>query len=562
VATALERQRERATHGLLQASQAVFAAREPDQMAQVIVQTATEVMRGNASLLLPGADGRLYVAGAFGLSPEIQAQVSIPLGERVAGRVALDRTPVLLQDLSKDPRFANLAPSSHVKSSIVYPLAVGDRVVGVLAFNRGERDRPFHRADLHRASLFASLVLLALENVRLMRQTVAAERLASLGQLAASVTHEINNPLTYVLGNLERLAELTERAQTAPGPTERGQLLAQRFDEIQAAVRDAIEGSERIGQMVRDMRTVARTGTAEATVFDLAEVVRSAMRLGGAGLRASAEVVLRLGEQTLVRGSAGQLTQVFVNLLANAGQSIRESGRGGRVTVTTARAGDEVVATVSDTGKGVDERDQARLFEPFFTTRGPAGGTGLGLWISKEILRRHGGSIELESTAGQGATFRVHLPAAGASSLPEPTADSPSSRARVLFVDDEEAILRLYQRCLEQVCEVEIALGGLPALKRLTEDSAFDTVVCDLLMPDLSGMDLYAKVCAQKPDLAERFIFVTGSIWNPRVQEFLSTCRCSLLEKPLDLLALRTLIERHRARQSAQGGFSPPAAGP
>lgn len=536
IAAALERQQEHATRGLLQASEAVLAAKDPDRLPEVIVRTATEVMKCTGSLLLPGADGKLYVAHAFGMAPEIQANVAIALGERVAGRVALERKPALLQDLSGDPRFSGLAPSPQVRSSIVWPLAVGERLLGVLALNRGGGEPRFRRADLHRAAMLASMIQLALENARLLRQTVAAERLASLGTIASSITHEINNPLTYVLGNLERAQDMLGGT---PAPT---------AEELLELLADAVEGTERIGFIVRDMRTIARSGQGEGeeAVFDVADAVRSALRLSGAVLRTCAEVDLDLAEGARVRGSAGQLSQVFVNLFVNAAHAIREGKAGdGRVKVATRIEDGKVVAEVSDNGKGIADRDRARLFEPFFTTRGATSGTGLGLWISRELLRRHKGNIEAASGGERGALFRVTLPLESVARPVPVCAPRPDvKKPRVLCVDDEEPILRIYKRVFDSVYDLELAVGGKRAWELIKGGAHFDAVVCDLMMPDLTGIQLYRQVTDARPDLAGLFVFVTGSSYHPEVTSFMATCKSPVLEKPTSMADLgRTIAQ-------------------
>ncbi|MGC4123185.1 MAG: response regulator [Myxococcales bacterium] len=543
IAAALVRQQEHATRGLLQASEAVLAASDPDRLPEVIVRTVTEVMKCTASLLLPGADGKLYVAHAFGMPPEVQAEAAVVLGEKVAGRVAVERKPLLLQDLASDPRFAGLAPSRQVRSSIVWPLAVGERLLGVLALNRGEGERRFRRADLHRAAMLASLVQLALENAQLARQTVASERLASLGTIASSITHGINNPLTYVLGNLERSQQML-RGVTDPTA-----------QEVQDLLSDAVEGAERIGSIVRDMRTISRSGQGtgeQEAVFELGDAVRSALRLSGAVLRSCAEVELQLAEGTRVRGSAGQLSQVFVNLLVNAAHAIREGQAGGGcVTVSTRVEGERVVAEVTDDGKGIDERDRGRLFEPFFTTRGATSGTGLGLSISRELLRRHKGTIEAVRGEERGAVFRVTLPlespAPPMAVAQAPVADKP----RVLFVDDEEPILRVYRRFFDGLYQVELAAGGRRAWELLQGGATYDVVVCDLMMPDLNGMTLYQRVIDTLPELTRSFVFVTGSTYHPEVSSFIAGCGRPVLEKPTGMAELRGAIERVLAEAKA-----------
>ncbi len=408
VARALERRQLRASTALYRASQAILATEDPHRLPGVIVEVAMKVMAADdVSLMLAGVDDTLYIAEARGLALELRSEV-LALGARVAGRVATSREPALIQNgLATDPRFSDVPSFRRVRSSIVYPLAVRERLVGILNINRVGDPRPFRQQDLHRASVLASQVLLALENRRLLESVAGSERLAAIGQLAAGVAHEINNPAACVIAGSAFLRD--QLAKIARGELGGKALI----EETLQALEDVAEGATRIGDLARDVRSLARNDEETSAVVDLNEALRSALRVAGAEIRPHATVVTRLGKDVEVLGSAGRLSQVFVNLLVNAAHAVAgQPGTGHEIIVTSHRQGNRVVAEVSDTGPGVRPEHLPRVFEAFFTTKGPTTGMGLGLSISRDIVRRLGGELRVTSPPGRGATFSIDLPAA------------------------------------------------------------------------------------------------------------------------------------------------------
>jgi two-component system NtrC family sensor kinase len=425
VGRALAKRRLRTTPELVQAGQAVLATQEIERLPEVIVEVARRAMEADdASLMLPDSEGRLYVAYSSSLLAEVRAAVGGE--ERVASRIARHREPVLITNgLGGDPRFADIKDYRRVSSSIVYPLLAGERLVGVLNLNRADPERPFRKADVDRAAVLASQALLALENSRLLRQMVASERLASIGQLAASVAHEINNPASYVLSNQEflqkgvgQLGELAATIAAEPPGSKVRQVWAELggdlfLEDLSQATSDLAEGVGRIREIVIDLRGLARTGDAPVLV-DLNNAVRSALRVAAAQLRGK-KVVTDLGADATTLGSIGRLSQVFLNLLVNACQAVAERGDAlGEIRVTTRREGPSVLAEISNNGPAIIPEHLPRIFEPFFTTKGPGVGTGLGLSTSRDIIRRLGGEIRVESTPERSTRFVVVLPAASA----------------------------------------------------------------------------------------------------------------------------------------------------
>jgi signal transduction histidine kinase len=264
--------------------------------------------------------------------------------------------------------------------------------------------------------------VLALENGRMAGQLAATERMASMGLVAAGISHEINNPASYVLSNIQFIQhglttlsrslnpELEGREEpVAPawGPRQQEEL-----ESLQQAASEACEGTRRICEIIRDMRALSRMDDTAANWFDLNEAIRSALRITRAETTPAASVVVELAEGLQVKGSPGRVSQVFSNLLVNAAQALSEwKGTRREIRVSSYRVGERAVIEVADTGPGIAPEHLSRVFQPFFTTKGMTTGTGLGLSICRDIVRRLGGDIEVQSETGVGTVFTVSLPA-------------------------------------------------------------------------------------------------------------------------------------------------------
>jgi PAS domain S-box-containing protein len=256
---------------------------------------------------------------------------------------------------------------------------------------------------VHGAGRFLQLICRDLsERKRMERELVQAEKLSTVGILAAGILHELSTPLSYAQANLEHAQD--EVAKLEDGP---------RAHALRSSLGDALEGSQRAATIVRDLRIFARANDGSRGSFDVNDAVRMALRMAQHELKQRATVVTELGQVPYVVGQLTEVSQVFLNLLVNAAHAIVPGDpMSNRVHVVTAVAGERAVAKVSDTGAGISPETVTRIFDPFFTTK-PAGvGTGLGLAISRDILTRIGGEIRVESTLGRGTTFTVELPLA------------------------------------------------------------------------------------------------------------------------------------------------------
>ena len=391
-------------------------------------------------------------------------------------------------------------------------------------------------------------VMLTLQDIterkELQARLVLAERMASLGTLAGGVAHEINNPLAFILSNLSFVADELSRL-TPPGA------------ELQLAIRDAQDGAVRVRDIVQGLKAFSRPDEPCNQTVDVREVLRSTMKLAQNEIRHRARLVVDLGEVPPVAGSVNRLGQVFVNLLVNAAQAIPEGHAERNEIRVSARMSEDgrVLVEISDTGRGIPRDILPRVFEPFFTTKPVGVGTGLGLSICHGIVTGLGGEIRAESWPEKGTTFRVFLPLASAVCVAAPVALQPPPggaplRGRVLVIDDEEGVGRVIQRILAGTYVVMTDTSAAAALARLRCDPGFDVILCDLMMPEMTGMELHDEILRTAPELAERLVFLTGGAFTDRARSFLERVPNARLEKPFDANALRSLVgERvvHRA---------------
>jgi signal transduction histidine kinase len=394
------------------------------------------------------------------------------------------------------------------------------------------------------------------------------DRMASLGTLAAGIAHEINNPLTYVIANLELIEEemprLIQEYTTAsqrgssPRPPESrpsdrpSSAVLARLNEISARLHDALDGSERIRGIVLNVKTFSRASDEHRTFVDVRSVLDSSIKVVMSEIRQRARLVKDYENVPLVLANPGQLGQVFLNLLLNAAHSIEREGPEANVirVVTRKSPAGEIVIEVSDTGKGIPPEAQPRIFDPFFTTKPIGVGTGLGLSVCHGIVRSLGGTITVESEILRGSTFRVVLPAAPerTMSTPKPSASPiPQLFGRILIIDDEPKIAEAVRDMCGVGHETRVVTNGRDALALLMQepdDKRFDVILCDLHMPDISGMELHQKLAENRLATAERMVFMTGGTFSERSREFVSRVANECIDKPIDAQRLRELVAK------------------
>jgi len=362
-------------------------------------------------------------------------------------------------------------------------------------------------------------------------QLMAADRMVSIGTLAAGVAHEINNPLSYVLANLSLLPDAL--GTTTPEVTD-----------ILGAARD---GAERVRQIVRDLKTFSRAEESVQGDLDIHRVLDAVANLSWNEIRHRARLVKDYGQSLPpVAANEGRLGQVFLNLVVNAAQAMPEGqANQHEIRLHTHAEGNRVVVEVRDSGAGIKAEHLEHLFDPFFTTKPVGVGTGLGLFICKNIVTSLGGTISVKSEVAKGTVFTVSLPVSAefvteAKPPPQPPVLA-ERKAHVLVVDDEPQIARVIRAAL-RAHDVQSVTSAAEALSKLRAGERFDIIICDLMMPEMTGMELHETLERERPDDARRIVFLTGGAFTPKARTFLEQVKNMRIDKPFEVAGLRALV--------------------
>jgi signal transduction histidine kinase len=373
------------------------------------------------------------------------------------------------------------------------------------------------------------------------QRMVVTERMAAVGQLVASVAHEINNPLAAILGNIELVGEML------------GDTTGR--DDVGVALKDAREGLERIRVIARDLRTLARADDETRKPLDVNAVLDSALQTAQNQIRHRARVVRSLSPVPLVEANEARLHQVFLNLLVNAAQATPEGRADDHVidVRTDVTSTGNVRIVVKDSGSGIQPEHMERIFDAFFSTKPIGVGTGLGLSIVKGIINRLKGTIQVESQVGRGTAFIVELPPCerAKSAAPAEAPRAPPVRPRkILVVDDDELSRRWLARVLSRENDVTAA-GGVDEAIRILETQTFDVIFCDVMMPHRTGRDLYVHLERNAPSDFQRLVLMTGGAFTEAMGTFVETATTAKLEKPISMSALRDIIETFEPRKAS-----------
>ncbi len=385
---------------------------------------------------------------------------------------------------------------------------------------------------------------------RVQNQLAIGERMAALGTLAAGVAHEINNPLMYTLANVETVIKRLENLRDAE-PTG---ALGSRVESLLEPLRDALLGGQRVRDVVRDLDALGREGREQGGTISVNDVIESSVRMTRNEVRHRARLVLDLKEVPRVGGTVGKLSQVVVNLMCNAAHAIpvgRAEENEVRVSSELDLPNGRVTIRVTDTGRGIPHEIRRRIFEPFFTSKELGEGSGLGLAICHQIVADMGGEIGVESEVGVGTTFEVRLPIGSVPEalLAQDQASEPVIGLRVLIVDDDMYVMRSLTRILRDTHTVHTASSGREALEVLGRET-FDVILCDLMMPNLSGMELYEILGDIDSRLQRRMVFVTGGAFSDSAHDFLVRTAQPVLRKPFQRADLDALLARVQANLS------------
>jgi two-component system NtrC family sensor kinase len=564
---AAEAATERGLEALAQVTLALSQQLDPDRLLQQITDAlATLTGAHNVVLWEVDREAGLLVRRAWTADPSIGAMElpsSLTMAQGGTGWIARHREPLFVEDIAVDARImaAQWALSRDLVAFGGVPVAAGEELLGVLTLNLKRGGLP-QGGDRRLLPSFAAQAAVAMRNARLFAdntrlyeearqrlrelqdtqdQLLQAGRLSAVGQLVSGVAHELNNPLSVVIGY--------------------GQLLLSRGvpEDARRPLEAIVAQGARMAKIIQSLLLFSRQRKPERRPVDLANVIPQILNLRETQLALSGiRVETEFGADVpCAEGDAHQLQQVVLNLILNAEQAILGRGVGGRrtgdhirITTSTRQTGDttRVVVQVTDNGPGIAPAVLPRVFEPFFTTKQVGDGAGLGLSVSYGIVEQHGGRLSVESEPGR-TVFTLELPVATsrdpeADAATEPDrrcsgrAAAPGRGRRVLVVDDEAAIVELVTTVLDdQGWRVDAAPGGRAALERL-QQVRYDLILSDVCMPEGNGADFYHAAVAQQNDLARRFLFMTGDTANEDAWRVLQSTRVPVLSKPFTPQAL------------------------
>lgn len=478
-----------------------------------------------------------------------ERQARNKVGDGIVGHVATTGETYLCSDTRTDPYYISLF--NNVLSELAVPVKVGDAVWGVINLD-GPEPNFFTLEAAASIEVFAELASSSIklarevEEQRKLQQTLSQhEKLAALGTILAGVAHELNNPLTAILGH----ASLLGMKDLDPASKR----------SLQAITSE----SQRAARLVKDLLGFSRKRTGQTETCNLNDITHETCALMRYQFKVrNARLNTILCETPLtVRIESSKYQQVLVNLVSNAEQALGESKVDGNVTVETLRKGELAIIRVQDNGSGIKPELLETIFEPFFTTKAEGKGTGLGLSMCREIIERAGGNISAQSTPGSGSIFTIVLPLVlhealpppqpALRSLPEknllPLTPPSQSRVRVLLVDDENLLLNAIAQYLLSIgFEVVTAESCSFALKKVAA-TTFDVVLTDVRLPVKNGFEFYEEACLVRPELRKRFVFMSGDLVRTNTRQQIEKTGCGSLEKPFSFQILKEILVRQIA---------------
>jgi len=480
---------------------------------QDILDMAVDTTRSaSGSVMLLDRDGKSIESAAFrGLDEHLMRNLRQSLTDTIDGKVLEMRETVILDEEHVDDGnpFRLLMRRPEIVSAISAPIETERRVLGVLNLNRTRQGDEFDEADRDLADIFANTMALAIENSRLradqlkswddlqkmQRQLIQTEKLSSLGQLAAGIAHEINNPLTSVMGFAELL------------------LRKVKDDHAVDFLNKIVSNAERIKRILLDLKDFYVPSKNRMGHVNINRIIENAIPIARVHPEAAGITITKSLQTNLpdMHCDENQILQVLINLFINAFQAMPH---GGKVQVESSMQGRYVEVRVVDSGVGIPSENLGRIFDPFFTTKSDWKGTGLGLSVCYTIVDNHGGSIDVESKVGEGSTFTIKLPVAEAASAAVRDSTGVSTAmglGRILVVDDEADCRDLLRTVLSDLgFDIDEAHNGAAAIELFRAGHDYRMVFLDYKMPELNGAETYRRLREIDPEV--KVIVLTGSI--------------------------------------------------
>lgn len=544
--------------------EAIQAKQPLEDVMQVILHWACALTGSvhGSFVTIDRGDNRLRITSVYGpdWTDEIRSR-RLGLGEGITGRVAATGEPYLCHDTAQDPNY--LPWFDYVRSEMTVPIFLQSQVWGIINLD-GVRPNEYNDSSLSQVMLFAQLAASAIDlrlkwdfEQRMQSELMQVEKMASLGKLIAGIAHEINNPLTAILGGASLLA------CDAADPEDR--------ETLEAIAREA----RRAADLVKNLLDFSRRESGNMEVRDLNTIVSNTCGLVRHQLNLK-NIRLDLGftgESPRVRVNSLQIEQVLLNLINNAEHAIEMGGRiDGNIAVEVGDDGTNATILIRDNGIGMPVEVRDAIYDPFFTTKGVGKGTGLGLSIVQGIIRAHEGQITCSSGLHAGTVFTITLPRAQltddetmkAISAPEiPAAPRPpvnpdrDSCLRILVVDDEELIRIALSRFLKSYGHSLVTANDGQEALAIAHRENFDLVISDVRMPRMNGLEFYHGMLELDREYRNRFIFMTGDLISNDLITRVRENPCPCLEKPFHFSQVLQLIP---SQKPAPGGWSLPGA--
>lgn len=553
---ALEKRELKTLVALYEASQILFSTMDLNRLLDVIMNLLHSVLGADeGSIMLLNEEKKLTIAACHGLPVDITQQVQLEIGERIAGLVAKEKKGRLfINGLENYPECRGMQRHRNIHSSIVCPLLSQDELLGVLNLSRTNEGGNFTLSDLQSASIFASQAALAIQNAKLysaleraykqlesaQAQLVQSEKLASVGRLVSGVAHELNNPLTAIVGYSQLAIE------------------TRNLSEIEKQLPIIYSQAQRCGNIVKDLLLFGRAQKLKYEPVDPCLLIEDVLKGLPFELGKKDVAVKKVfpSRPIVIQSDPHLLKRVFSNILVNAYQAMEKLSRKKVIEIAVREVGERLRISFKDNGTGVAKEHIARIFDPFYTTKEVGKGTGLGLSLSYGIIKEHGGTIAVQSKEGEETIFIIELPLK-AKAEDCVSVNEPSRRvhiklragSRILLAEDEEFLGDLVRDILkDQNYHLDRAVDGSAALEKL-KLCDYDIVLCDYHLPELNGMQVCERIKKLKPELAQRFIFITGSTqFMQTFNSFLRENNLSCLLKPFTKEELISAINAATSR--------------
>lgn len=530
---------------LQEAISALRTRQDPNVVIQIVLHVACRLANAvhGSFIRVDFEKNALRIEATYGDDWTTETRgANIPIGDGITGTVAKTGKPYLCRNVFEDPNYITLF--DYVQSELAVPVWVGDRVWGIINLDGLIVDAfDDHTVDV--MMMFSELVAMAFTLERELREFRAlqeellqSQKLASLGKVIAGIAHEINNPLTTILGH-SSLLQLDPNK--APDPVS-----------LHAIASEAQRAADIVKSLLDFSRKEAgelRRVTVKALLEKITDLKKYQIR------NQEVRLLVEPFDSTLqLHINSQQIQQVLFNLIHNAEQALEQSSQADKqITIRVESIAGLIRIRIVDNGPGIPEEARPYIFDPFFSTKGVKG-TGIGLSMCHTLMSAHQGRIYLENTSSEGTSFVVELPdperleaAMGSSTTPvkseSPIEDPIAPRGKILLVDDEQSILEY----LSKVCRFfhlkpVTALDGDQALEKIRDHGRFDVIISDVRMPNMSGLELYQRVSNDDPDYSQRFIFISGDLNHQGTRTQVEETGCPFLEKPFTPSVLQDVL--------------------